>query len=69
MAKRTHVVLTKTTAIRHGVTTAQRERITYGVYLDLDDLDELARKASTNKSRKAKDGPVHVEIHSIEPVA
>lgn len=36
-----------------------------GLYLDLDDLELLVYKASKNKSRKAKDGPLRVEIHHV----
>lgn len=62
MAIRPHVVFTTATATsRDG-----SRKVTFGVWLDLDDINTLAFKASHNKSRKAKDGPVHVEIHSIE---
>lgn len=70
MAKRTHVVFTTATTTRPALTgaTVHRERITYGVYIDLDALEQLAVKVSKNKSRKGRDGPVNIEIHSIEPV-
>ena len=40
--------------------------VTYGVWIDLDDLERLVYKASCNKSRKATDGPLHVEIHRVD---
>lgn len=36
-----------------------------GVYIDLDELTQLVDDATRNKSRKAKDGPLHVEYHSL----
>jgi hypothetical protein len=39
-----------------------------GVWIDLDELVELAVRAATNKGRKAKDGPLNVEVHTIREV-
>jgi hypothetical protein len=63
MARNTHVVFTSRTA------TAPKRRVTFGVYIDLDELARLALRISHNKGRKGKDGPIHVEIHSIEPIS
>ena len=42
--------------------------VTVGVFIDLEALAELAIQASQNKSRKAKDGALHVEVHTIREV-
>lgn len=45
-----------------------KKRILAGVWLDLDEVSELVKKAAHNKSRRAKDGGLHVEIHRIEEI-
>ena len=44
-----------------------KQKVTVGVYIDLDELKQLAMDAAKNKSRHAKDGALHVEVHSIQP--
>lgn len=46
-----------------------RRRVVYGAWIDLEALDQLGLKASRNKSGRAKDGAVHVEIHRIEELS
>jgi len=63
---RVHVVFA-----RHTVQTGKNlsypaQTITAGVWIDLDALAELVIKASRNKGRKAKDGAINVEVHTIE---
>lgn len=43
-----------------------RRRVTFGVWIDPESLDSLGLKASQNKSGRATDGALHVEIHHIE---
>lgn len=63
----THVVFaSRETVISHYE--EPKKKIVFGVYLDLDLLSQLAAKVSKNKSRKGKDGPVFIEIHSIQDV-
>ena len=42
---------------------------TVGVWIDLEQLAKLARRAATNRSRKAQDGALHVELHYIQEVS
>lgn len=37
---------------------------TVGVWLDMDWVEKIARRATTNKNRKAKQGGIHVELHT-----
>lgn len=67
MAKRVHVVIQRHQVIDRSFTD-RLKRVTVGVWIDLDELDELAVRAARNKSRKAKSGAVHVEALAIEPV-
>lgn len=67
-ASRNHVVFTQTEVITTDWETQTRKRIVYGAYLDLDHLGALAIKASSNMHMKARQGPVHVEIQSVEDV-
>jgi hypothetical protein len=52
----------KTNTNRYLQVYAGQETICYAVDIDFAMLDELARKAASNKSQKSHDGPVTVRI-------
>lgn len=47
--------------------TVQREAIV-GVWIDTEQLKKLALRAKDNRSKKAKDGALNVELHYITEV-
>jgi hypothetical protein len=42
--------------------------VTVGVFIDLEQLTELVIKATGNKTKKAHDGALHVELHTVREV-
>lgn len=61
-----HVVFQRRSKSGLNFHTGTKNKVTFGVFLDLDALDDLAMKVSKNKSRRGHDGPAWIEIHSIE---
>ena len=63
-----HVVFPEWQVTYKNKSTDPSRVVTVGVWIDLDGLAELAIAASGNKGRKAKDGALHVEVHTIREV-
>lgn len=64
----THVVFKEWTVTFKNRSTDPSRVATVGVWIDLDKLAELAVQSTKNKSRKAHDGALHVEVHTIREV-
>jgi hypothetical protein len=52
-----------------GRTVADGEQdVYYDTFIDLHELDRLARKASRNANWKSKDGAIRVHVAAVQPV-
>ena len=67
-SKRVHVVFPEWQFTFKNRSSEPSRVAVVGVYIDLDELVELAVKAATNKGRKAKDGALNVELHTVREV-
>lgn len=63
-----HVVFEQWPVTFHNRAWEPSKVVTVGVWIDLEQLAELAVRAAGNKSRKSQDGALHVEVHTITEV-
>jgi hypothetical protein len=67
-SKNTHVVFPEWQITFKNLSSEPPRVAVVGVWIDLDELVELAVKAATNKGRKARDGALNVELHTVREV-